>query len=137
MREDDQLGSLQELEARLNKLRSAVEPRPPSSTAQSASGLGMAFTISSHLVAGLLVGGFVGYWLDDWLGTSPWMLIVFFFLGAAAGMLNTYRSVKGMGMAAGYRPAPAPVDPDVRAAPVAASSGTGANGEEGPRGKSA
>jgi ATP synthase protein I len=30
---------------------------------------------------------------------------VFFFLGAASGILNVYRMSKGMGMALGYRPA--------------------------------
>jgi len=57
------------------------------------------------MVAGVGVGAFVGYWLDRWLGTSPWLLIVFFFLGSAAGMLNVYRVVTGIDMAMGYRPA--------------------------------
>lgn len=72
-----------------------------------ASGMGVAFAIASHLVAGLAGGAAIGYFLDRWLDTSPWCLVAFFFLGSAAGMLNVYRMVSGMGMALGYRPAPA------------------------------
>lgn len=64
----------------------------------------MAFEVSGHLVAGLLVGGGIGYLLDQWLGTAPWLLIVFFFMGAGAGMINVYRTVSGIGMAMGYGP---------------------------------
>ena len=65
----------------------------------------MAFGIATHMLAGLGVGAAIGYYLDAWLGTSPWMLGLFFFLGAAAGALNTYRMATGMGMAMGYVPA--------------------------------
>lgn len=69
-------------------------------------GPGLAFEIAGHLVGGLLLGGGIGYGLDVWLGTSPLLLVVFFFMGAAAGMVNIYRTVTGLGLAAGYRPAP-------------------------------
>ena len=55
-----------------------------------------------ELVAALAVGVGVGLLLDRWLETGPWMLIVFFFLGSAAGFLNVYRAVSGYGYAAGY-----------------------------------
>ncbi len=44
--------------------------------------------------------------MDKWLGTRPWGMVVFFFLGVAAGMLNVYRAVAGMGGAVGFRPPP-------------------------------
>jgi len=44
-----------------------------------------------------------GWLLDRWLGTKPWLMIVFFFLGAAAGIMNVYRAVNGLGLAAGYK----------------------------------
>lgn len=72
----------------------------------------MAFEVSGHLVAGLLVGGGVGYALDQWLGTAPLLLIVFFFMGAGAGMINVYRTVSGMGMAMGYGLPPKQRDAD-------------------------
>lgn len=62
--------------------------------AGSQSAMGLAFRIGIELVAGLVVGGGIGWLLDDWLGTSPFLLILFFFLGAAAGILNVWRAVK-------------------------------------------
>jgi len=98
--------ALRDLDARLERLRDETQPSEQKPAVQEpTSGLGMAFAISAHLVAGLAVGAGVGYGLDRWLDTSPWLLIVFFFLGAAAGMLNVYRTVSGMGDAVGYRPA--------------------------------
>jgi len=61
------------------------------------------------LVAALIVGVGIGLLLDRWLGTTPWFLIVFFLLGAAAGILNVYRAASGMGLAEaeGVPPPPA------------------------------
>jgi ATP synthase protein I len=54
----------------------------------------MAMRISVELAAGLVVGGGIGYFLDRWLGTGPWLLIVFFFFGAAAGIRNVMRTAE-------------------------------------------
>jgi ATP synthase protein I len=61
------------------------------------SGLGVGFRIGIELVASLLVGLALGWVFDRYLGTRPWGLIVFFFLGAAAGMVNAFRAAQGMG----------------------------------------
>lgn len=61
---------------------------------------GMAFRVGVELVAGLIVGGGLGWLLDYWLDTLPLMLIVFFILGAAAGMLNVYRTAMAINKAA-------------------------------------
>lgn len=66
-------------------------------------GLTLAFRIGTELVAALIVGVAIGIGLDYWLGTKPWFLVVFFLLGAAAGMLNVFRTMSGFGYAAGYR----------------------------------
>jgi ATP synthase protein I len=49
--------------------------------------------VATELVAGLVVGVVIGLLLDRWLGTKPWLLVVFFLLGAAAGLLNVYRAM--------------------------------------------
>lgn len=69
----------------------------------SGSGLGFGLRIAVDLLAGLAVGAGLGLLLDRWLGTSPLMLVVLFFLGGAAGMLNVYRAATGRGFAVGYR----------------------------------
>ncbi|HOT83374.1 MAG: AtpZ/AtpI family protein [Rhodospirillales bacterium] len=101
-------GSLQDLDERLRRLRAETEP-PEAKPAfgEPANGLGMAFMVAAHLVSGLAVGAGIGYLLDRGLGTKPWLLVTFFLLGAAAGGMNVYRTIKGYGMAVGYHPAPA------------------------------
>jgi ATP synthase protein I len=59
--------------------------------------LGIAFRIAIELVAALGIGLAIGWGLDRVLGTRPWGLIVFFFIGAAAGMLNVFRAAKDIG----------------------------------------
>ena len=65
-------------------------------------GMALAGRVSSELVAGLVVGAGSGWVLDRWLDTSPLLLVIMFFIGAAAGMLNLWRALSGRGMAAGY-----------------------------------
>lgn len=52
------------------------------------------FRVGTELVSGVLVGTALGYVLDRVFGTAPWLLIIFLFLGGAAGFLNVYRFVK-------------------------------------------
>ena len=78
-------------------------------------GLGMAVRIGVELVAGVGVGAGIGYFLDRWLGTGPWLLILFFFLGAAGGMMNVYRAATGEGLQMGYRRSSTNNRPDDRA----------------------
>ena len=68
----------------------------------SGSGLGFGLRIAVDLLAGLAIGVGLGLLLDHWLGTAPLMMVVFLFLGAAAGMLNVYRAATGRGLAVGY-----------------------------------
>jgi len=49
-----------------------------------------------HLVATTFVGLAVGYYLDSWLGTHPWLKIVFLVLGIAAGFKNMFQEVQRM-----------------------------------------
>jgi len=87
------------LSARLRHLGDQLDrhrPSPPSQNvpgpAADSSALARGFRLSSELVAGVLVGAVIGYWLDRWLGISPWGLIVFVLLGFVAGVLNVMRA---------------------------------------------
>jgi ATP synthase protein I len=120
---------LNDFDARLKRLREETRPRGQfKATDQPTSGMGFAFAIASHLVAGVVGGSVIGYFFDKWLGTSPWGLIVFFFLGSAAGMLNVYRMVTGMGMALGYQAAPSSETGQRRAGESPADRGTNKEG---------
>ena len=104
MSEREEPGSLEDIDARLRKLK--AEERRPDRTAEdsSRSGLGFAMRLGVEIVAALIVGAGIGLLLDRWLGTAPWLLVAFFVLGAAAGMMNVYRVMTGMGGSVGYRP---------------------------------
>lgn len=52
---------------------------------------GIGFRAGVEVVSALIVGVGLGLLLDRWLGTWPWLFLVFFVLGAAAGVLNVYR----------------------------------------------
>jgi ATP synthase protein I len=67
-----------------------------------AEAMALAGRIATEIVAGVAVGGGIGWLLDRWLGTSPLLMIVFFFLGAGAGMLNIWRMASGHGLKIGY-----------------------------------
>lgn len=50
--------------------------------------------IGLNLVSATFIGLAIGYWLDRWLGTGPWLLLVFLVLGIVAGFKNVYLEVK-------------------------------------------
>lgn len=68
------------------------------------SGAGLAVRVGAELISALIVGAGLGRLIDIWLGTGPWGLVVLFFLGAAAGILNVYRTVARMGTDTGSDP---------------------------------
>ena len=65
-------------------------------------GMALAGRVTTELVAGVAVGAFIGWALDNWLSTTPTLMVVFFFIGSAAGMMNVWRTLTGRGMAAGF-----------------------------------
>ena len=101
---------LDDLDVRLRKARAERgSPAGDGSTGLggSMSGFGTAMRIGIELLAALIVGVGIGLLLDRWLETAPLFLVVFFFLGAGAGILNVYRAASGIGLAAGYAKPPA------------------------------
>jgi len=107
MQDQDSPPSLDDLDARLKKARGAENERVRRSEMLSpnlpGSAMGLAFRVGVELVAGVAVGAAIGYGFDYWLGTKPWLMIVFFFLGAAGGMMNVFRAATGQGLTVGYR----------------------------------
>ena len=60
------------------------------------SNLGIAFKMSTELVAAVAVGTIIGFILDNWFGTKPWLILIFFFVGVITGILNVIKSAKKM-----------------------------------------
>lgn len=53
-----------------------------------------AWSVGLHLVLSTFVGLGIGYWLDRFFHTSPWMTVIFLFLGIAAGFRELFRIAK-------------------------------------------
>ena len=63
---------------------------------QSPSSIGTAFKMSTELVSAVVVGTIIGFILDKTFGTKPWLILIFFFVGVVAGILNVFKSAKKM-----------------------------------------
>lgn len=88
-------------EAQEKQARHSTAPGKPV-TGDRSSG-SKALRAGTDLVAALVVGGFLGYWLDRWLGTKPWGMIILFFAGSVAGFMNIYRSQTGQDYKIGFK----------------------------------
>ncbi len=53
-------------------------------------------TLGLEMGLAVAVGVGIGYYLDKWLGTRPWFLIIFLFFGIVAGFRSLYRALKRM-----------------------------------------
>lgn len=56
--------------------------------------LSRAGSIGLHMVSGIAVGTGIGYFLDKWLDTDPWMTGIFMIIGIVAGFKNVYLDTK-------------------------------------------
>ena len=86
---------LKSLTKALDEKRQDTEETARASQTASNGGIGKAmgtgFRVASELAAAILVGGGIGWYLDKWLGTAPWFLLLFLMLGIVAGFWNVYK----------------------------------------------
>ena len=85
------MGKDDDLKVRLKIAKKKINPeKDPTSR----SNLGQAFKMSTELVSAVLVGTIIGFILDTWFDTKPWLIIIYFFVGVVAGITNVVRSAK-------------------------------------------
>ena len=85
-----------EFKTRLKIAKSKIKKEVQDLDEKKGSFMGNAFKLGTELVAAVGVGTIIGFILDSWFDTKPWLIITFFFLGAAAGILNVIRAAKRM-----------------------------------------
>ena len=85
-----------DFKTRLKIAKSKVKKQFLSESNKRGSFMGSAFKLGTELVAAVGVGTIIGFILDSWFDTKPWLIIIFFFLGAVAGMLNVIRTANRM-----------------------------------------
>ena len=86
----------EDFKTRLKIAKSKIKKKLDDDSENRASFMGNAFKLGTELVAAVAVGTIIGFILDGWFDTKPWLMIIFFFLGAAAGMLNVIRAANKM-----------------------------------------
>jgi ATP synthase protein I len=103
--DSDLSARLKRLDAGLDRKRAdpaATARTPRSATPAEASALAKGFRISAEFMAGVILGGALGWAFDHYLGTKPWGLVVFLLLGFATGVYNVMR-VSGFTQGTGSR----------------------------------
>ena len=88
--------SKQSLKTRLEIAKKKIQNKTSSSKNDKNSIFGEAFKLSTELVGAVGVGTIIGFILDNWFGTKPWLILIFFFVGVIAGITNVIRSAKNM-----------------------------------------
>ena len=107
MTEGDDKPSPEDFDARLKAARSQYDSRRGQEARQKSrqrmEGIGFAFRVGTELVAATGIGVGIGWGLDQWLGTKPWLMLLFLFIGGGAGVVNVYKLASGMDTGIGWR----------------------------------
>ena len=85
-----------QFKTRLKIAKNKIKSKKTSKSEGSSSSMGTAFKMSTELVSAVAVGTIIGFILDNWFGTKPWLILIFFFVGVIAGITNVIRSAKKM-----------------------------------------
>ncbi len=88
--------SFKNISTRLEIAKKNIKKDEEKNKGSNAASLGKALKISTELVAAVFVGATIGFLLDNWFDTKPLLMICFFFMGVAAGILNVFKSAKKM-----------------------------------------
>tara|TARA_Y100001970_G_scaffold278957_1_gene385467 strand:- start:740 stop:1027 length:288 start_codon:yes stop_codon:yes gene_type:complete len=90
------MNDLEDLKTRLKIAKSKLQNKNLEKTERKGVFLGNAFKLGTELVAAVAIGTIIGFILDNWFGTKPILIIVFFLFGAAAGIVNVFKAAKKM-----------------------------------------
>ena len=85
-----------EFKTRLKIAKDKSKSKLDKNTKDRVSNIGQAFKMSTELVSAVAVGTIIGFILDKWFGTKPWLILIFFFVGVIAGIMNVIKSAKKM-----------------------------------------
>ncbi|KRO56839.1 MAG: hypothetical protein ABS05_03210 [Pelagibacteraceae bacterium BACL5 MAG-121128-bin54] len=81
---------------RLEIAKNKVSKRQLYNKNENSSSFGTAFKLSTELVSAVVVGTIIGFILDTTFDTKPWLILIFFFVGVVAGIMNVIRSANNM-----------------------------------------
>ena len=81
---------------RLEIAKNKVSKRQLFNKNENSSSFGTAFKLSTELVSAVVVGTIIGFILDTTFDTKPWLILIFFFVGVVAVIMNVIRSANNM-----------------------------------------
>jgi len=84
------------LKTRLEIAKNKLSKKNLYKNQEAPSSIGTAFKLSTELVSAVAVGTIIGFILDKTFGTKPWLILIFFFVGVIAGIVNVFKSAKNM-----------------------------------------
>ena len=90
------MGDFNDFKTRLKIAKEKITNLDNKNNTENSSFLGNAFKLGAELVSAVFVGTIIGFILDSWFDTKPWLIIIFFFLGSIAGILNIIKAAKRM-----------------------------------------
>ena len=88
--------SKNQLKTRLEIAKDKISKKNLYQSKNPSSSIGTAFKMSTELVSAVAVGTIIGFILDKTFGTKPWLILIFFFVGVVAGIMNVIKSAKKM-----------------------------------------
>lgn len=92
-REPDQPNDLEALGSRLRDARGEERQSAPTQRSRSE---GVAWRLAVEMVSAFAVCGFIGWWVDKWLGSLPWAMLSGLLLGGIAGLYNAFRVARAI-----------------------------------------
>jgi len=84
----------EKFKTRLKIAKNKIKKKNRQNKQDQRSNIGEAFKMSTELVSAVAVGTIIGFILDKWFGTKPWLILTFFFVGVIAGIMNVIRTAK-------------------------------------------
>ena len=84
----------EKFKTRLKIAKNKIKKKTDQNKQEQRSNIGEAFKMSTELVSAVAVGTIIGFILDKWFGTKPWLILIFFFVGVIAGIMNVIKSAK-------------------------------------------
>ncbi len=88
------------------KIQNAMRDQGPSDDeeqrAKDAQNMSNGMKAGVELTCSIGAGGLIGYGLDQWLGTNPWLMIVMLLVGILSGFANVYKTTQNIGTSIGY-----------------------------------
>ncbi|MCB1538916.1 MAG: AtpZ/AtpI family protein [Alphaproteobacteria bacterium] len=93
---------LKDMQAQIDALRAKTAPKPARAT-KDAENMSQGLRAGTELLGAIGGAGLIGYALDRWLGTTPWLLIILLILGVGTGFLNVWKTTQNIGTTVGYK----------------------------------